>query len=224
MTLPVTLLAWSSGKDCAWALHALRRSTSVVGLLCTINEAFDRVSMHGTRREVVEAQARSAGLDLWQVPVPWPCTNDEYDRRMAEAMVLARARGIEQIAFGDLFLEDVRRYREERLAPTGMRPVFPLWTSPERTADLAAAMLDAGLRARVATVDTRRLDASLAGREYDERFLALLPAGVDPCGENGEFHTVCFAGPMFASPIRLEPAGVVVRDGFAYADLALGRC
>ncbi|MGE3888474.1 MAG: ATP-binding protein [Vicinamibacterales bacterium] len=214
------LLSWSSGKDCAWALHVLNQQHpgAVRGLLTTTNEAFDRVAMHGVRRALVEAQAASAGLPLHVVPLPWPCSNEEYDRRMAAAVRHAVAEGFTHVAFGDLFLEDVRRYREERLAGTGLAPLFPLWKA-RGTADLAREMIAAGLEAHVTCVDPRALDRSFAGRRFDAAFLADLPATVDPCGENGEFHTFACAGPMFRTPIDVVVGTMVERDGFAYADL-----
>ncbi|MCC7177088.1 MAG: adenine nucleotide alpha hydrolase [Acidobacteria bacterium] len=214
------LLSWSSGKDCAWALHVLNQQHpgTVRGLLTTTNEAFDRVAMHGVRRALVEAQALSAGLPLHVVPLPWPCSNEEYERRMTAAVRRAVAEGFTHVAFGDLFLEDVRRYREERLAGTGLAPLFPLWKAGG-TADLAREMIAAGLQARVTCVDPRTLDRSFAGRRFDAAFLADLPAAVDPCGENGEFHTFACAGPMFRTPIDVVVGAVVERDGFTYADL-----
>ena len=216
------LLAWSSGKDSAWALHLLRRrGVRVVGLLTTFNEKFDRVSMHGVRRTVVEAQARAAGLPLWGVNLPFPCSAAEYDTRMERAMLRAREAGVTAVAFADLHLADVRAYREERLAPLGIKALFPLWDRPQATRSLAAQMIAAGLRARVACLDPGRLPASFLAREYDESFLADLPKGVDPCGENGEFHTVCYDGPMFERPIPLESGEVVEREGFCFVDFLL---
>jgi diphthamide synthase (EF-2-diphthine--ammonia ligase) len=192
-----------------------------VGLLTTFNEAFARVSMHATRREVVEAQARSAGLPLWPVDLPWPCPNEEYESRMAGAMARAKANSVTCVAFGDLYLPDVRRYREEKLAGAGLAAAFPLWTRPDATAALADEMLRAGLRAKVSSVDPRRIAGSFAGREYDASLLADLPPAADRCGENGEFHTICYGGPMFAAPIPLESGEVVQRDGFWFADFRL---
>jgi uncharacterized protein (TIGR00290 family) len=216
------LVSWSSGKDSAWMLHVLRsaRPDAVHGLLTTTNEAFDRVAMHGVRREVLEAQARAAGLPLHVVPLPWPCSNEEYEQRMRIAVEQAVANGITHVAFGDLFLEDVRRYREERLAGTGLAPLFPLWQTAT-TAALARQMVAAGLSARLSTVDPRVLDASFAGRTFDARLLDELPASVDPCGERGEFHTCVTAGPMFEHPLVVEVGETVVRDGFAFADIRL---
>jgi uncharacterized protein (TIGR00290 family) len=214
-----TLLAWSSGKDSAWSLHVLRAAgeAEVVGLLTTINEAFDRVAMHAVRTELLRAQAAAAGLPLWTVPIPWPCSNAQYEAAMAAALERARRDGIEAVAFGDLFLEDIRRYREERMAPTGLKPLFPLWGRP--TAPLAREMIAGGLRARLTCVDPRNLDARFAGRDFDAALLAELPATVDPCGERGEFHSFAYEGPMFAGPIAIRSGEVVTRDGFVFADL-----
>jgi len=218
-TRPRALLAWSSGKDSAWSLHELRAAgeVEVVGLLTTINQAFDRVAMHAVRIELLRAQADAAGLPLWPVLIPWPCSNAEYEAAMAAALARARDEGIGAVAFGDLFLEDIRRYREERLAPTGIRPLFPLWGRP--TAALADQMLAGGLRARLTCVDPRALDARFAGREFDAALLAEIPASVDPCGERGEFHTFAYDGPMFSRPIPIRGGDVVARDGFVFADL-----
>jgi uncharacterized protein (TIGR00290 family) len=212
------LISWSSGKDCAWALHLLLQQPDieVVGLLTTVNTEFDRVAMHGTRRSVLEAQAAAAGLPLWQIPLPWPCSNDVYEQRMSDACARAVSEGINAIAFGDLFLRDIRAYRESQLKDTGLHPLFPLWDIP--TAQLAQQMISGGLRAKVVCVDSRKLDSAFAGREFDAEFLADLPSTIDPCGENGEFHTCVYAGPMFSSPIPLAPAETVLRDGFNYAD------
>jgi uncharacterized protein (TIGR00290 family) len=213
------LLAWSSGKDSAFSLHVLRQQgdVEVVGLLTTINEAYDRVAMHAVRRELLEAQAAAAGLPLVSVTIPDRCVNEEYEAAMARAMAGARAQGVTAVAFGDLFLADIRRYREERLRTTGIRPLFPLWGRPTRA--LAEEMLAAGLRARLTCVDPRALPGSFAGREFDRAFLDDLPAGVDPCGENGEFHTFAWDGPMFAHPVPVRAGQVVSRDGFVFADL-----
>lgn len=217
---PKALLAWSSGKDSAWSLHVLRQrgEVEVVGLLTTINAAFDRVAMHGVRAELLRAQADAAGLPLWPVPIPSPCSNEEYEAAMAVEIARARAAGVSAIAFGDLFLEDVRRYREQRLAGSGVEPLFPIWGTPTDT--LSVRMLTAGLRARLTCVDPGKLDASFAGREYDAALLAALPPSVDPCGERGEFHTFAYDGPMFARPVTLRPGEVVTRDGFVFADLS----
>ena len=216
------LVSWSSGKDSAWMLHRLRleQSDTVGGLLTTTNEVFGRVAMHGVPRDVLDAQARAAGLPLHVVPLPWPCTNDEYERRMGVAVARLVTAGFTHVAFGDLFLEDVRRYREARLANTGLAPLFPLWRLGS-TADLAREMIDGGLRATISTVDPRVLDRSFAGRPFDHALLADLPPGVDPCGENGEFHSCVWDGPMFAHPVAIAVHETVTRDGFAFADIGL---
>jgi len=214
------LLSWSSGKDSAWALHALRRAdVPVVGLLTTINQAFDRVAMHAVRRSLLDAQARSIGIPLWPVPLPWPCSNEDYERIMADVCRQAKAEGIECVAFGDLFLPEVRAYRERQLEGTGLTPLFPLWELP--TDALAREMLAGGLKARITCVDPKVLPPTFAGREFDQALLADLPAGVDPCGEKGEFHTFAYGGPMFREPIPISSGEVVERDGFVFADLFL---
>lgn len=213
------LLAWSSGKDCAWALHTLRRQAGVevVGLLTSFNEEFQRVSMHGVARELVERQSRAAGLPLWPVELPWPCPNEVYEARMAQACARAVEAGVHAVAFGDLFLEDVRAYRERQLAATSLEPLFPLWGM--NTAALAPAMLAAGQRAIITSVDPKQLPAQFCGREFDERFLSDLPPGVDPCGENGEFHTFVYAAPAFAAAIACEKGETLERDGFVFTDV-----
>ena len=216
-----TLLAWSSGKDSAWALHQLRRqNVPVAALLTTLNGAVDRVAMHGVRRALLEAQAEAAGLPLWQVPLPWPCSNADYESKMAEACRRAVAEGFDSIAFGDLFLREVREYRERQLAGSGLTPLFPLWEIP--TARLAREMIAAGLRARLTCVDPKALDGAFAGREFDSALLADLPAQVDPCGENGEFHTFAWDGPMFRAPIFVECGEIRESAGFVYRDLVPG--
>jgi uncharacterized protein (TIGR00290 family) len=216
-----TLVSWSSGKDSAWSLYLLQQSAvyEPVGLLTTVNRAFDRVAMHSTRRAVLEAQAAAARLPLHVVPLPWPCSNEAYEAAMSEACADAVAQGVRAMAFGDLFLEDIRAYRVERLAGTGLEPVFPVWGLP--TGPLVREMLAAGVRTRIVSVDPRKLPAAFAGREIDEEFLRDLPAGVDPCGENGEFHTCVYAGPMFQWAIPVELGEVVERDGFVFADVML---
>ena len=212
------LLSWSSGKDSAWALHVLRRrpDCEIVGLLTTLNSEFDRVAMHGTRRSVLDAQAKAARLPLWDVPLPWPCSNADYESRMREVCARAVHENVNAVAFGDLFLEDVRAYRETQLRDSGLQPLFPLWQLP--TAALAREMIAGGLRAKLTCVDTQQLSADFAGRDFDERLLSELPTSVDPCGERGEFHTCVSAGPMFDAPIRLEAGETVIRDRFAFAD------
>jgi len=212
-------LSWSTGKDSAWALHRLRRTdgVEVAGLLATVNTRHDRVAMHATRRALLEAQARAAGLPLHVVPLPWPCPDGTYERAMGEALAALRAEGVTHLAFGDLFLEDVRAWRERLLDGTGIAPLFPLWGSD--TGRLAREMLAAGLEAVVTCVDPRQVPAELAGRRYDAAFLDALPDGADPCGENGEFHTCVLAGPMLRGRIAAHPGPVVERDGFVFADL-----
>jgi uncharacterized protein (TIGR00290 family) len=218
ITTPKTVLCWSSGKDSAWALHVLRqRGIDVVGLLTTTNVEFDRVAMHAVRTELLRGQATAADLPLIEVPLPYPCSNTEYESRMSAAVPSLCDQGVTQMAFGDLFLEDVRRYREERLKDTGITPLFPLWGLD--THALAHAMVAAGLRAHLTCVDPKQLAPSFAGRPFDESLLADLPPTVDPCGERGEFHTFAHAGPMFHSPIPITRGPVVERDGFCFADL-----
>jgi uncharacterized protein (TIGR00290 family) len=212
------LLSWSSGKDSAWALHVLRRDGhAVAGLLTSMNETVERVSMHGVREQIVRAQAAAAGLPLFTIPLPWPCTNAMYESRLRTAVDQAVSHGFTHIAFGDLFLEDVRQYREDRLAGTGLTPLFPLWGRP--TTALAREMIAGGLRARIATLDPRVMPRELIGAEFDEELLRRLPDGVDPCAERGEFHTCAIAGPMFERPIDVTTGAVVEREGFLYVDL-----
>jgi uncharacterized protein (TIGR00290 family) len=216
------LLSWSSGKDSAWSLHILRQrgEYEVVGLLTTFNAVADRIAMHAVRRELVERQAAAAGLPLWSVPLPWPCSNEQYEARMAEACAKAVAQGIEAVAFGDLFLEDVRAYREARMKDTGLQPVFPVWGLP--TQALAREMIASGMRAKLTCIDTGKLDRSFAGREFDEALLSDLPAEVDPCGERGEFHSFVYAGPMLDGVLPVSVGETVVREQFVFADLMLG--
>ncbi|MGY4025415.1 Dph6-related ATP pyrophosphatase [Aeromonas rivuli] len=213
------LLSWSSGKDSAWALHRLRQDPDfeVVGLFCTLNQAFERVAMHGVRRELLQRQAQCVGLPLTEIMLPWPCSNEEYARIMGEFVAGVRARGITHMAFGDLFLEDVRAYREQQLASTGITALFPLWGSDTRL--LAREMMAAGLRAHISTLDPGKLPASLGGHGFDEALLAALPADVDPCGERGEFHTLAVDGPMFLRPLEILVGETVIRDGFVFTDL-----
>lgn len=213
------LVSWSSGKDSAWMVHVLRRRADVqlAGLLTTINEAAQRVAMHGVRIDVLEAQAAALGLPLWPIPIPSPCPNEVYERAMAAAVARAVGEGFTHVAFGDLFLEDVRRYREERLAGTGLAPLFPLFGSD--TARLAREMIAGGLRARIAGLNPKVLDRRFAGREFDADLLAELPQDVDPCGERGEFHTCAYDGPMFSRRLEIETGITVERDGFVFTDL-----
>ena len=221
---PRVLLSWSSGKDSAWALHCLRQAddVEVVGLLTTFNAAFDRVAMHAVRHVLCRAQAEAAGLPLISVPLPWPCSNEEYELVMTQALATASAQlQMTHVAFGDLFLEDIRAYREAKLAPTGLTPLFPIWGIP--TDALARDMIAGGLRARLTCIDPRQLDPRFAGREFDAALLDDLPVGVDPCGENGEFHTFAYDGPMFSKPIAVDLGEIVERDGFVFADLLPGE-
>ncbi len=211
-------LSWSSGKDSAWSLEVVRRQGEfrVEALLTTVNAEYQRVAMHAVRESLLRAQAANTGLPLVTVPIPNPCPNAAYEEAMTAAMRRARDEGITHIIFGDLFLEDIRRYREMKLAGSGIEPVFPLWGLETR--QLAHDMVAAGLRALLTCVDPRKLDSSFAGRRFDGELLADLPPGVDPCGENGEFHTLAYEGPMFQTPIAIEPGVVVERDGFVFAD------
>ena len=217
------LVSWSSGKDSAWTLHVLRQQdeVEVVGLLTTINEKFKRVAMHGTRRELLEAQAAAAKIPLWNVPLPWPCSNEQYEQAMAATCEKARKQGIEAIAFGDLFLEDVRKYREERMKNSGLEPLFPIWG--RNTHKLLLEMLDEGLKSRIVCINPTQVSPDFAGKDLDRNLLAKFPANVDPCGENGEFHTFTYAGPMFRTPIPIESGEVITRDSFMYADVKLAR-
>jgi uncharacterized protein (TIGR00290 family) len=219
MTKLKTLVSWSSGKDSAWLVHVLRQRDDVeIGaILTTVNQEFGRVAMHAVREELLERQADALALPLWKVPIPFPCPNDVYERAMASAVARAVGEGFTHVAFGDLFLEDVRRYREERLAGTGLTPLFPLFGAD--TTSLAREMVAAGLGAVITCVDPRTLDRSFAGREFDSAFLADLPPSVDPCGERGEFHSFAYRGPMFRNSIAVERGEVVDRDGFVFADL-----
>ena len=214
-----TLLSWSTGKDSAWALHVLRQTPGleIVGLLSSINEEADRVSMHGVRRTLAEAQAKAAGLPLHIISLPSPCSNEVYEERMSAFVAKARAAGVEAMAFGDLFLEDIRAYREERLRGSGITPLFPLWERDTR--QLARDMISSGLRARVVSLNPRAIARDLIGREFDADLLDDLPSTADPCGENGEFHTFAYAGPMFDAPIDVTTGAIVERDGFVFADL-----
>jgi uncharacterized protein (TIGR00290 family) len=216
------LLSWSSGKDSAWALHIVRQNPEyeIAALLTTFNAAFDRVAMHAVRRVLVEQQAAAAQLPLWTVPLPWPCSNEQYEALMARACRDAVERGIQCVAFGDLFLEDVRAYREHQLAGTGLTPIFPLWQLP--TPALARQMIAAGLKSTLTCIDPSKLDPSFAGRPFDEQLLADLPPGIDPCGENGEFHSFAHGGPMFSHEIPVTRGETVTRDNFVFADLFAG--
>jgi uncharacterized protein (TIGR00290 family) len=216
---PKALIAWSSGKDSAWALHEVRRAGEydVVGALTTVTETFQRVSMHGVREDILYAQHAAAGLPSIVVPIPYPCPNEIYEARMAAALGEAKRQGVTHVIFGDLFLEDVRSYREEKLAGTGIAPLFPLWQRP--TDALAREMIEAGVETYLVCVDLKQLPKSFAGRRFDHALLADLPASADPCGENGEFHSCVVAGPMFDRRIGVKAGETIERDGFAYTDL-----
>ncbi|HZP87759.1 MAG TPA: ATP-binding protein [Burkholderiales bacterium] len=215
------LLSWSSGKDSAWALHILRQQpeVEVVGLLTTFNESADRVAMHAVRRALVDAQAAAVGLPLWDVGLPYPCSNVQYEQRMHAAIDRARKAGVTHVAFGDLFLRDVRQYRERMLTGTGIEPLFPLWCSEAETPALAHMMVSTGLRAILTCVDPRQLSERFVGRAYDAALLSELPEAVDRCGERGEFHTFCFAGPMFDREIAIQVGEISSREGFFFADV-----
>ncbi|MFZ0699729.1 MAG: diphthine--ammonia ligase [Thermoplasmata archaeon] len=216
---PRAVVSWSSGKDSAYSLHRARRAAEleIVGLLTTITETFARVSMHGVRQELLARQTEAAGLPLYPVSIPFPCPNAIYEERMRQMIARLRADGVSRIVFGDLYLEEIRSYREDRLRGSGIRPVFPLWGRATR--DLAHEMIASGMRATIVAVDPRKLSGGFAGRSFDEDLLRELPAGIDPCGENGEFHTFVTDGPMFRHPIAVRAGAVVERDGYVFADL-----
>jgi len=214
-----TLLSWSSGKDSAWSLHLLRQQGEyeIVGLLTTFNRAADRVAMHGVRRNLVQAQADAASIPLWEVDLAWPCSNEDYESAMKQTCRKAIAGGIECVAFGDLFLTEIREYREKQMRDTGLQPIFPVWGIPTRL--LAQEMITSGLRAKLTCIDTKQLSGEFAGREFDAQLLSELPPSADPCGENGEFHSFVYAGPMFRRAITVALGEIVQREQFAYADL-----
>lgn len=218
------LLSWSGGKDSAWALHQLRQDAryEVSALLTTLNSHFGRVAIHGYREELLDLQAQATGLPVWKVPLPYPCSNADYESRMQAVCARAVAEGFDAVAFGDLFLEDIRAYRVEKLAGTGLEPLFPIWGIP--TGQLARQMIAAGLRARITCVNPKHLAPSFCGRVFDAQLLADLPPSVDPCGERGEFHSVAIAGPMFTHPIAVEHTLTVERDGFAYGEIVPLGC
>jgi uncharacterized protein (TIGR00290 family) len=219
---PPAFVSWSSGKDSAFALHEARRTglADIVGVLTTINETYDRVAMHGVRAAVLDRQVAALGLPCLKVPLPHPCPNEIYEARMAEALAQIAARGVRHIVFGDLFLADIRAYREAQLAAAGMTALFPLWRRD--THEVAQAMIAGGMVAHLVCVDPRQLDRNFAGRRFDATLVAALPGTCDPCGENGEFHTVVSAGPMFAAPIPIAIGAIVERDGFVFADAIPG--
>ena len=214
-----TLLSWSSGKDSAWALHVLRQQQEieVVGLFCTFNEKFERGAMHAVRNELIIQQAERIGLPLQLIPIPYPCSDAEYKTIMGNFIEQAKSQEIDSIAFGDLFLEGIRSYRETNLAETGIKPLFPLWGIP--TNELSKEMVKGGLRAKITCIDPKHLPAEFAGHEYDNAFLEQIPDNVDPCGENGEFHSFVYDGPMFTSKVNVCVGETVTRDGFVYTDL-----
>jgi uncharacterized protein (TIGR00290 family) len=218
-----TLLSWSSGKDSAWTLHVLRQKNEyeIVGLLTTFNQAVDRVAMHAVRRALVEAQARAAGIPLRRVDLPSPCSNQDYETIMREQCNIAVQQGIDHVAFGDLFLTDVRAYREKQLEASGLQPIFPVWGLPTR--DLSLEMVRAGLRAKLTCIDSKVLAPDFVGREFNEQLLSRFPAEIDPCGENGEFHTFAYAGPMFEHNLSVHVGKVVTRDQFVFADLDFAK-
>jgi uncharacterized protein (TIGR00290 family) len=213
------VVSWSSGKDSALALHEVRRSgeVEIVGILTTITSEFGRVSMHGVRESLLDQQAEALGLPCWKVPIPSPCPNEVYEREIASVLGVVKQLGVTAVVFGDLFLEDLRRYRETKLAEAGMRGIFPLWM--RSTAALAREMVEGGLHARLTCIDPKKLDRSFAGRSFDAALLEELPDNVDPCGENGEFHSFAWAGPMFTKPVPIEVGETVERDGFVFADM-----
>jgi uncharacterized protein (TIGR00290 family) len=215
------LVSWSSGKDSAWTLHVLRQANEyeIVGLLTTINAHFDRVAMHGVRRELLEAQAYAAGLPLWKVPLPWPCSNEQYEAAMSAVCAKAIEAGVQAVAFGDLFLEDVRQYRVDRMRGVGLAPVFPLWKLDTR--QLVHDMCAGGLRSRIVCLDPQKMPAAFAGRDLKQTLIDEFPPGIDPCGENGEFHTFVYDGPMFAHAIPVESGETVTRDGFVFTDVCI---
>ena len=213
------LLSWSSGKDSAWALHLLRQQpdVQVAALFTTFNGAVDRVAMHAVRRTLVEAQAERVGLPLWHVELPSPCSNAEYEERLRAVLERAKAEGFDAIAFGDLFLQDIRDYRVKQLQGSGLEPLFPVWDIP--TEELAREMIAAGVKAKITCVDSAKLEKTFAGREFDLALLEALPEGIDPCGENGEFHTFVYASPVFSHAIAVRDGELVERDGFVFADV-----
>lgn len=215
------LVSWSSGKDSAWTVHVLRQRADIelAGVLTTVNEKYRRVAMHAVREELLEAQAEALGLPLWKVPIPSPCPNEVYEQAMAAAVARAVTEGFTHIAFGDLFLEDIRKYREEKLAGTGLTPLFPLFGVD--TSQLAREMIDNGLKARLTCVNPNVLDRRFISRDFDASLLSELPPSVDPCGERGEFHSFAYAGPMFSKPIAIKSGEIVERDGFVFADVQL---
>lgn len=216
---PKAFMSWSSGKDSAFALYEAQRSgmADIVGVLTTVNEVYDRVAMHGVRSALLDRQIAALGLPCIKVPLPSPCPNEIYEARMTEAVAQIKAQGVRHMVFGDLYLEDIRAYREEKLSASGMEGIFPLWK--RNTAALAGEMIDSGLVAHIVCLDPKRIDRKFAGRQFDRALLDELPPGIDPCGENGEFHTVVSAGPMFNKPIPITVGETVEREGFVFTDV-----
>lgn len=214
-----TLMSWSSGKDSAWALHTLRQKPEIdlAGLFCTVNQAFDRVAMHGVRVELLQRQAESMGLPLEIIEIPYPCSNTDYEAIMGQFVERAKRDGVEKFAFGDLYLEDVRNYRIDKLKGTGIEPIFPIWGIP--TDALSRDMISSGLRTVITCINPEQIPAEFVGREFDQAFLDALPEHVDPCGENGEFHSFVFDGPMFQQAIEITVGDIVHRDKFVFADV-----
>jgi uncharacterized protein (TIGR00290 family) len=219
VALSKVALSWSSGKDSAWTLHVLRQrpDIQVAALITTFNSQADRVAMHAVRRALAEAQAERTGIPIWPVELPWPCSNEDYEHRMRAVCQRAKDEAITAIAFGDLFLEDVRSYRIRQLEGTGLAPLFPLWQIP--TDRLARQMIAGGVKAKITCVDPSKLAKTFAGRDYDAKLLEDLPPEVDSCGENGEFHTLVYDAPVFTSAIGVRTGEVVERDGFVFADV-----
>lgn len=221
--MPKAILSWSSGKDSAMTLYRALKSKEfeIVCLLTTITDQFRRISMHDVREELLDAQAQSLGYPIEKVMIPYPCPNEIYEEKMANVLSVWMSKGVRHVIFGDLFLEDIRKYREEKLSRIDMTPVFPLWLEDTKT--LAREMLRVGFRAVITCVDPKKLEPTFAGRHFDESFLNNLPASVDPCGENGEFHTFVYEGPVFKKPIPVEVGERMTRDGFQFADVTLGK-
>jgi uncharacterized protein (TIGR00290 family) len=218
-----TLLSWNSGKDCAWALHILRQQSEIeiAGLFCTFNQEYDRVVMYAVRIELVKQQAESVRLPIQFIPIPHPCSNSQYETIMKNFVELEKQKEIKCFAFGDLFLDDVRKYREANLSDSGIAPIFPLWGIP--TKKLSNEMVNSGLRAIITCVDPKQLPAEFSGQEYGESFLERIPTNIDPCGENGEFHSFAFDGPMFKEPIKVSIGETIIRDSFIFTDLLPGN-
>lgn len=219
MPVKKVLLSWSSGKDSAWALHLLKQQPGVhvAALFTTFNSAADRVAMHAVRRALLHEQAAAVGLPLWSVELPWPCTNADYEQRFHAVLARAREEGFDAIAFGDLFLEDIRAYRVKQLESSGLEPLFPVWGIP--TAQLSRDMIAAGVKAKITCIDKSKLEPSFAGRDWDADLLRALPPTVDPCGENGEFHTFVVESPVFSRALAVRSGEIVDRDGFIFVDL-----